>query len=101
MGGPPTAGTGVDAGGDDPDPDPVCGRRGADNEAEGDTDGFRNVNGLVSAGPDSVPLGDRACGLLNAAAEIVRGPPPGLVPPFNDDVELAIGGDENGGVGRG
>jgi len=67
-----------------------------------DTDGFLNVNGLVSAGPDSIALGDRTCCLRNAAAEIVRGPP-GLAPPppFNDEVELAMRGDENGGVRRG
>ena len=86
----------------DADPEPICGCRDA--EGEGDTDGFLNVNGLVSAGPASVPLGDRICCLRNAAAEIVRGPPPRFAPPpppFNDDVELAMSGDENGGVGRG
>lgn len=57
----------------------------------------------MSAGPTSGPLGDRPCCLRNAAAEIVRGAP-GLPPPpalFNDDVELAMRGAENGGVGRG
>lgn len=99
------AGTG--AGDANPGPDPICAYRGTDgeNEGEGDADGFLNVNGLVSAGPGSVtvPLGDRACCLRNAAAEIVRGPPLGLAPPplFNDDVECAMSGGENGGVGRG
>lgn len=69
-----------------------------DNEGEDGPDGFRKANGLVSTA-NSVALGDRACCLRNAAAEIVRGPP-GLAP-FNDDVELAMRGDENGGVGRG
>lgn len=81
---------------------PDRGRRDADDtEGEGDPDGFLNVNGLVSAGPESAPLGDRACCLRNAAAEIVRGPPGAPPPPFSDDVELAIRGDENGGAGRG
>jgi len=94
--------TGTGTGDVDPNPEPICGCRDA--EGEGDTDGFLSVNGLVSAGPDSVPLGDRICCLRNAAAEIVRGPLPRLAPPpplFNDDVELAMSGDENGGVGRG
>ena len=91
--------TGTGTGDANPDPEPICGCRDA--EGEDDTDGFLNVNGVVSAGPASVPLGDRICCLRNTAAEIVRGPPSKLPPPpFNDDVELAMSGDGNDGVGR-
>jgi len=78
-----------------------------DIEDAGEADGRRWDRGEVSTGPlypagdnddpDSLPLRP---GLRNAAAEIIRGAPPGT-PDVSEDVDFAMSGDENGGCGRG
>lgn len=78
-----------------------------DIEGAGDAEGRRRDRGEVSAGPlypaglnddpDSLPLRP---GLRNAAAEIIRGAPPGA-PEVSEDVDFAMRGEENGGGGRG
>lgn len=77
-----------------------------DIEDAGDAEGRRRDRGEVSAGPpcpvglnddpDSLPLRP---GLRNAAAEIIRGAPPGA-PDVSEDVDFVMRGDENGGSGR-
>lgn len=61
-----------------------------DIEGAGDAEGRRRDR-------DSLPVRP---GLRNAAAEIIRGAPPGA-PEVSEDVDFAMRGDENGGGGRG